>query len=65
MAENKKSTRKVWITTNHKTQSKPSPSKTDVVKEISSSSEKISESGVDKFRHVGKVEGPGPCGDKK
>ena len=57
MAENKKPITKVWITTDQKTQPKPSPNAKGVVREKSSYSGRISESSVEKFRKGGTVHG--------
>ena len=65
MAENKKQITKVWITTDQKTQPKPSPNGKGVVREKRSYSGRISESSVEKLRKGGTVIVHGPCGDKK
>ena len=55
MAEKKKQITKVWITTDQKTQPKPSPNGKGVVREKSSDSGRISESSVEQFRKGGTV----------
>ena len=55
MAENKKQITKVWITTDQKTQPKPSPNGKGFVREKSSYSGRMSESSVEKFRKGGTV----------
>lgn len=65
MAENKKQITKVWITTDQKTQPKPSPNGKGVVREKSSYSGRISESSVEKFRKGGTIhESQGPRRNK-
>ena len=66
MAENKKPIAKVWVTTDQKTSSKPSTSKTGVVREKSSYSGRITEGSIEKFRKGGHIKPvSSPCGDKK
>lgn len=64
MAENKKLTAKIWMTTDQK-DPKTTPNKTGVVREKSSYTGRISESSVGKFRNGGTIiESQGPSRHK-